>query len=214
MGRFITYDVVPSITYCTNDIQFPNTATTVWTFTGKAIGAAAADRMVIVSTWVIKPGGTSRTWTVTIGGTAATEIAGTNASTSSGGTADAEIRMFSATVASGTTANIVVTTSGSTTGCGIGVWSAYNLASTTRVAATAAESVSLPLTLSITVPAYGVACGFSESGSVQTWTGLVEDFDSFIAGLKHSGASISNTVGGSPFAITVDGRIANSASFR
>lgn len=217
MGRFITYDVVPSIAYCTNDIQFPNTATTVWTFTGKAIGTATTDRLVIVSTWVIKPGGTSRTWTVTIGGTAATEIAGTNASTSSGGTADSETRMFAATVPSGTTANIVVTTSASTTGCAIGIWSAYNLASTTPVAAVA--STTTPRNLSLNVSAAGVACGLSFHNVSSSWTGMTEDFDNVIAGLQHSGGSYTATTAQSPLSVTVTpssgiGGVGNAVSFR
>ena len=217
MGRFITYDVVPSIAYCTNDIQFPNVNTTVWTFTGKAIGTAAADRLVIVSTWVIKPGATTRTWTASIGGVSATEFAGAHVSTSTGASTDVEIRMFAATVASGTTANIVITTSGSTTGCAIGVWSAYNLASTTPVAAVA--SIAMPRALSLNVSAAGVACGLSFHNVSSTWTGMTEDFDNQIAGLQHSGASYTATSAQSPLSVTVTpssgtGGVGNAVSFR
>lgn len=187
----------PSRAYTANDGQFPGVDTTTFTFTSKAIGTADPTRLVIVGLSYIDTA--ARTATVTVGGTSATEIAACANRTTSGGSTEVEVRFFAVSVATGTTANIVVTISGAgARGCYIGVWAAYDLLSTTAVATSTSTSGTSSISLNLNVSDSGLVFGYTFFNAAVTWTGLTEDFDAAIAGLRHSGASYNAGAAESP----------------
>lgn len=92
------------------EVRTDNTQTTSKTFTAMDIGAASADRLVIVSITCSTSFTTAARWPtgVTIGGVTATQIAEYHDTATSGGSAS----IWCANVPSGTTADVVLTNSG------------------------------------------------------------------------------------------------------
>jgi hypothetical protein len=97
---------------------------------------------------------------------------------------------------SSTTGDIVVTTNGTATHCGIGVWAATNVNSVTPTftslnVAETAENVSVQAGGIIV----GIAGDFGGAASTHTWTGLTEDFDRVIEGNEDfTGASLASAI--------------------
>lgn len=218
MGIFaVVGGKLASIAYCTALGSGSVTATNTYMFTGASIGAAATGRLVIVAVSYVTVA--AATATCTIGGNAATEIAGCARRTASGASVEVQVRLYALTVNTGTTANIVLTTSSNATIFNIAVWAAYDVISTTPVDASNAWANGIStLTLSLNNSPGGVVCAYAvEPGSV-TWTGLTEDYDAIIGGtLWQSGASGAFTSGNTPLAISTTsstGAVGCAVSFR
>lgn len=153
-----------------------------------SIGTADPTRVVLVCFSTGQAGIVSAT--ATIASAPATPIQ-VNTAGSTGGSA-----MFLLAVPTGTTANVVVTWGASQTRHGMGVWSMYNLQSSTPT--NSAQSSANPLSMAVPVLAGGVIAGYAmgSSGTLRTWTwslgsaGAAENFDEIVAGtVGHSGAS-------------------------
>src|SRR3990167_5715602 len=168
------------------------TNATQYTFSNVAIGAASADRIVIVSASGGRAaGGTHTVSSLTIAGSAAVllkEVACGHLGTES-------ISLWALAVPTGTTANIVVTWNASMIDCGIGVWALTGAKST--VYATASDN-----TTGAGKPATTISClaggsiiaaaGMHSISDVCAWTGLTERFDEATESANgdfHSGAS-------------------------
>jgi hypothetical protein len=157
-------------------------------FASAAIGAAAADRLVIVGVCVSKGSGV---WSpnpissVTIGGNAATQV---GSQVLAEGTATSVVCLFALTVASGTTATIVVNMAATTTGAKIVIWNATGLSSTT--ASDTKGDNATPFTQSLTVPSLGFGVGIAGGESVTswTWTNMTERSDASASIWTASGA--------------------------
>ena len=206
-----------SIVYCDNAGQLtaPGTQSN-WVFAGTSIGAVASDRLVIVIAAYINTVSTAAT--CTIAGVAATEVTGCAIRSTAGGSTEVQVKMFTRVVSAGTTATIVVST-GTATGCFIGVWSAYDLLSTTATDTARDYAAGTSVSLNLNVDALGVACGYGLTPNAVTWTGLTEDVDAAVAGIRNSGASVASTAGATPLTVTVNtspgtGATMCAASFR
>jgi len=167
-------------------VQFTdNTASTsdltTYTFTDRAIGTAAATRVVIVGVGFFASGASVAS--MTIGGISAA-MQQAQVFTNGGD------EIWTAVVPTGTTATIVITFSSGANRCAIGVWSAYGTSGATKYdGANATGTVSS--TTAVDIPAGGVAVGFgySNSNTTSTWSGLTEDFDTTAESRNYTGAS-------------------------
>lgn len=119
-ASFTTDSAAPTLTYRTHAES--SSALTTYTFAAQAIGTASADRHVIVG--ICGTAGTRTVSSVTIGGVTASHVV-----TQQNGASTASI--YFANVPSGTTADVVVTWSAGQNSCGIGVWTATALSSST-----------------------------------------------------------------------------------
>jgi hypothetical protein len=154
-----------------------------YTFTDHDIGVANAARLVVVGVIVHDSGGSNGISSVTIGGSAATEVENTS---SGGDVAEARIAgIYTRVVAAGTTATIVVNCSNTATSCGVAVWSLYPSSSTAiySVSGSSGSSTGLTATNVTTVPG-GYVVGIhmhNNSNNVSwSWPGVdaeVEEFD-------------------------------------
>jgi hypothetical protein len=143
---------------------------TTYTFSGKTLGAAASDRIIVVGTF--STNAVKTVSAVTIGGVSAAQVV---AATNSGGE---QCALWQAAVPTGTTGDIVVTWSGAEVGCGIGVWRIVG--ATSAAHASSGVSGASPLSSTLDIPANGVAIAYSGAASsnrTAAWTGLTEGFD-------------------------------------
>jgi len=157
---------------------------TIYTFSGVALGAAAADRYIIAGVSGDSAGDTTIT-TVTIGGVAATELM-------DGSNSQANMGFFIAAVPTGTTGDVVVTFSGSKARAGCACWRATGLASPTPHATLQDTTLSgAVLSGTINVPSNGFVIAYDAcDGTITTtWVGVTEDFDEARDGTNryHSG---------------------------
>lgn len=156
---------------------------TVYTFSSQALGTAAANRQIVVVTCSANEGAGARTVSsLTVAGQSASSIitqAGTGGNTP-------HIALLIATVTSGTTGDVVVTWSGATLRCGIGVYAVYGAASVASDTASAEGSGTPTLALTTTVQAGGVLIGgYMGAGNnvgTVTWANLTEKYDEVIEG--------------------------------
>lgn len=174
-----------SVTFTASAVK---NASTPYTFASHALGTAATGRRIIIAV-AGSPSNTMIPSGVTVGGSAAALVTGTDIAAISAG-----ISIWIIQVNTGTTADIVVTFPTTTARCGIGVWAAYDLQSTTRTAADSTTG-STPLSRSIDVSAGGIVIGAAVSNSslrTHTWTNLTENYDQAVGGgggtTQHSGA--------------------------
>lgn len=185
-------------------------------FSSVPIGAAAADRHVIVAVST-NPGGTIST--VSVAGTSCTQVVvQTNISR------ELSLWISNLPVVSGTTATISVSYTGSPTGICVATWAATGLQSTSasetpHVTTTNAASVSC----NVTAGGFIIAAAFSVFGNgppLFTWSGVSEDFDGLYASnyAVMSGGALNSGAGGS-VSVSANASIANAfmmiaASFR
>jgi hypothetical protein len=175
------------------DSATDTTDATAYTFTAKAIGAAAADRFVIVAAGGSQAG-THTIASLTIGGISARQVV---TEEGNGGGENVRIAFWGAPVPTGATADIVVTFNAGMRRCGIGVWSVTGLRSLDPRAAITSQSSTASVDLPI-LPG-GFVIGYSQiwisaTASSFTWTGLTENFDAaWESNNTHSGALISST---------------------
>jgi hypothetical protein len=168
---------------------------TTYTFSSVAIGAAVANRRVVVG--VSARGGQSPLMTgVTCNGEAMTlveEIASTSSVSSYAG-------LYEIVEADGTDCEIVVTfAQAGQTHCSLNV---FTVANTNGVATDTIESIANPGSGSLTVPVNGCVIGLAMTGcSASTgswaWTNLTEDSDYIPASGNATSAASSNTAEGS-----------------
>lgn len=216
--RFAAGAATPTLTYVTTTEN--DTSLTTYTFTAVNTGTADATRKTIVAI----SGGDSATdfsiASVTVGGAAATEVID---SANTGSTVQTAIYIIDNP--SGTTANIVVTLSEAGNGCGIAVWAAYDLSSSTATdTATQFQSTAANIVLSLDISAGGVAVGIAstmDNASTGTWTGLTERAEEIVGADDHmfSPADTTSAGGAAPLTVGADWSLAAdsigvSASFR
>lgn len=168
-----------------------NSTLTVYTFVGVNIGAAHPSRRVIVAAEVPGPFGGTIT-SVTINGVATTSHV--QASAGTGIANDTIVDISSLKVPSGTTATIVVTVSGASSACEIGVHRLIN-ESMAAPYATMSDNALAGAVLSgtINIPDRGVLVAgalFLSATAGNSWTGVTEDYDQTpTANFQATGAS-------------------------
>ena len=161
---------------------------TTYTFSAQAIGAAAADRRVIVA--VHAHGNTGITISsATIGGVAADiSIQNRDASSVSG--------ILIALVPTGTTADVVVTFNAGKARAAIGVWSCTGLTSNT--ANSTATSLADPTTATLTTTNGGfciAAVTNNDQFSTLTWTNVTERYDAAVEAAMTASGADADTIG-------------------
>lgn len=142
---------------------------TTHTFTNRAIGAAPTGsdtRLVVVCVGANTTGSIS---SVTIGGNAATLVAGTIDHNG-----QVECGIYALSVASGTTATIVVSTSTATVG--IAVFRVIN-AQLTPYATTSDTADPISMSLNTVSGGYAIACAVNRNRGSNTWTNITETSD-------------------------------------
>lgn len=174
-----------------------------YTFSGAALGTAAATRRIVVAVGVANSTPPTVTALTVAGVSAASPVAQLGAA----GAFRVSSSIWIADVPTGTTGDIVITLSGASFRCGIGVWAVYDLASSTATAT--GSSTSSTASENVNVSAGGVLIGYScsfTSGSARsyTWVGPTEDFDVAFDSNNHSnsGASAAYASAQSPLAIS------------
>lgn len=165
---------------------------TVYTFAAVDIGAADADRLVVVGTGLLDNNGANIVSGVTVGGVTATMVVENHHGTK-------DTYFWQANVPTGTTADIIVTASPDANGMGIGVAVLYD------VNHTAYDSVANTTgTATVNAKAGGIVLGYGVT-STGEWTGLAEDFDQLVGidgGQYHSGAHKFFDADTTAFAVT------------
>jgi uncharacterized protein YbaA (DUF1428 family) len=186
---------VASIAYTATAVS--TASATVYTFSSQALGTAASDRLIVVSS----DNYDGTTSGITVAGVTAAAVVQASGTNSRAG-------LWQAAVPSGTTGDIVVTLGAGNDRQGIGVWAIYGANSSASDTATDADS-SDPLTVSMDCPANGVMIGVGAAHTTGTkgysWTNLTENFDAVIrASTQHTGASASFEAAQSGLTITCD----------
>lgn len=145
---------------------------TNYTFSGMALGAAAADRRIAVAA-VSRASGNRPITGIDIAGIGGTQIVN-DRNSSGGNTTNAAI--FIAHVPSGTSGNIVVSHSASQLRCAITV---YRLTGTAGTSPSNGFSAANNPSVSLDVPAGGaaLAISYTQANTTATWSGLTKDTD-------------------------------------
>ncbi len=146
----------PGISYIGSADSGASSATSSKTFTGVSIGAADANRTVIVCIAACLPGagGTNDTFSsVTIGGISATKRV-----VATGGDF-LKLAIYTATVTSGTTADIVVTFTENHDDCVVFVYRGVGLSTFTPTATASGSNNANPRNANLTTPAGGSVVG-------------------------------------------------------
>lgn len=160
-----------------------------YTFSSQSLGADTANRTIIVAATVRAASTGVGFGTVTVGGAGATEqfeyqVNDDGASVAIG---------FWTSDPSGTTGDVFVDINLTALRCGIGVWRATDLLSTTAHDTGSVAGTTSPVSTTLDIPAGGVAVGmgWGNQTDAHAWTaGLTEDFDTaFAEGNRVSGAS-------------------------
>lgn len=186
----------PSVTW--TDAEASNTILGTHTFTAVAIGTAGTRHII----FPVITGATVTSCSATVNGSAATAISGATLNGSAW-----DVRMFIASVPTGTTADIVVTISPSST-CFITAFAAYDLTSAASFD-TATDQGTDPLTLSLNIPANGIAVAMSfvnDSPNSWTWTGMTERADAIYTStsLSYTAATYVSGVAVTPLSVTAN----------
>jgi hypothetical protein len=166
------------------------------TFSGVALGVAAADRRIIVVASVSTSTSSSSISGVTVGGQTGVQLV-------AGDNNNRFCSIFTALVPTGTTGDIVVSISAQTGETwGIGV---FRLTGAAEAATDTAVSAADPSVLTIDCPAGGVIIGgaFSAGVSAWTWAEITEAYDENAEGtIYHSGAFDKFAVAQTNLAVT------------
>lgn len=179
-----------------------NSGTTNNNFAGVSFGTvppAGEKRYIAVASQCIDASESRTINSVTIGGVAATEIIGRDATTSPGG-------VWIAEVPTGTSGTVSITMSGDTNSVYAAVARIMNPENPLGSDAAALTHTSGVLDLSLNVPPGGaaIAVAQSQNASTTTWVGLSEreDFDAGTNDYVTAAASELIAAGGSPHTIT------------
>lgn len=159
-------------------------------FTGMTIGAAptGGETRHVVAAIGIMHGGSGTIDSVTIGGVSATLVVGINNNPSQGAAA----ALYIAAVPTGTTATVVVSFT-SAVCIGAATFILRNRTTTTATSSSTAEDPSLNLNIAGGGAAIGVS--MVRDGTVSTWTGLTEQFDTDIRSNEWFSAASGGTPG-------------------
>jgi len=162
------------------DSAVDTTDATTYTFTSRAIGSAAANRIVLAAIFVRgSPSGSFRTFSsVTIGGVTATAITGTDLVFTNANWG--RFGLFYAAVPTGTTATVVVTMSGaSSQRAAIVLFAGYGISTTVPAVTTVTNSLSMTLNVASAEGGTLIAMAANCDGpsSTVTWTGADTVFD-------------------------------------
>jgi hypothetical protein len=181
----------PSISFRASNTS--GTDGTSFTFAGTDIGAAAANRHVIVGISGLTDGLADTTLdSCTVGGISATQQV--EQKNGDGGHAWISI----AKVTTGTTADIVFTTAATIARVGIIVWAAYDLLSATARATVGSSGTPAVLDANVLAGDIIVACAFTNAAATMTWTGLTERYDTTIEGAYVGGADHTAIISETP----------------
>ena len=163
---------------------------TTYTFTGKSLGVAAADRFIAVAITGRSTNGARLLSNVVINSvTAAVASDGTtNAFREQGfGTTRSHSAIYIAAVPTGATGDIVVTWDGQNAACSVEVYRMTGIVSATctDVAENGTGTASNELFVNCTVNDGGIAigvCSVASGGQTNTWTNITEDIDKEMVG--------------------------------
>jgi hypothetical protein len=164
-----------------NSIAFLQTAAdttdaSTYTFSAQNLGAAAADRYIIVTVHIRKAGATLAVSSVTIGGVAATIVNQDYYATPNVNC----VAIAIAKVPSGTTGDIVVVADSTVLRCAIGVWRATGLLSASAYSTGVSKQTAPSTTMNVP---FGFAIGVGQSANASatcTWGGLTERYDTLV----------------------------------
>lgn len=170
-----------------------STGGTTVTFTGRAVGAAATGRIVVVEVLWTQSASAKTISSATIGGVTATVLL--NGSTI-GSASSGSMGLIYAVVPTGTTADVAITMSASVSGMAIAIHSIYDAASPTPVYSNAVQTTASGDTISDTLSYSGTAfcvamASYAVTAKSTVWTNATEDFDdnSFDGVFSYSAAS-------------------------
>lgn len=186
---------IQSVAFTDSAIDLTDSVST-YTFTSKAIGAAATNRVVVVCMMSLATSNNSFTGG-TIGGVTATLVGSITGTASN----DCITGMMYAVVPTGTTATVVVNLSSSTGQfrCQIAVYALNNLSSSTPVASQTTTTNNSAMSLSPGTGVIGVGASTDQfsSNPTYTWTNLTKDLDTAGEGAneRYSSASAYNASG-------------------
>lgn len=187
-----------TISYAFTDSELQEgVLTTSWTFAGKAIGTATADRFVLA---LAQPSSVANVVTaVTVGGVSAVAVANTTG------------RFWMASVPSGTTATTVITTSSNQNCVAVGLYAIYGQLNQVPLDIQAAAGTGT-VSVNLNVESGGIAVCYGLTSAVttppdQTWTGVTENYDrqgtAAVSKTAHSGASGGVYTSGQSLSITL-----------
>lgn len=162
---------------------------TTYTFSSESLGAADANRYIIVGVVARKGGTTGCSITsVTIGGVSATEIldqANTDSNCDVAG-------LYIANVPTGTTGDVVVTFGETMVRSAIGLWRAVNIDSPTPTDFSASTASDPTYNIDVSAGGFAVGMCISNSNSSATWSGVTENFDGTVESfITYTGGSSS-----------------------
>lgn len=173
---------------------------TTYTFSGRALGTAAANRKIIVGILNEDQNNLSTTPTsVTVAGVAASLVVFTTQS----GAVPSGAHIYQADVPAGTTGDIEIVWSDSRLGNTIGLWAVYGASASAHDTDTSTAS---PPSVTLTIPAGGVAVGvvYTAGGTATyTWTNLTENFDATHEGTGTASGASAAFASGQNATITV-----------
>jgi len=156
-----------------------------FSFSATSLGQVSQSRIVVVGVSArMSSGGAAGVTSLTIGGTAATQLVQT-ADTTTGIVAG----LYALQVPSGETATIAAGLSGTALACNISVWAVDGARSSTPF--TTGSSTSDPGAVSLTFPAYStvLAVGGSDNAPPNTtWSNATKRFDGAAGGVTHAAA--------------------------
>ncbi len=160
-------------------------------FTGMTIGAAptGGETRHVVAVIGLMHNSAGTIDSVTIGGVSATLVVGATSGALSNG---ASVAIYIAAVPTGTTATVDVTMTGGTS-LGAATFILRNRTTTTATNSSNAQSPSLNLNIAAGRAAIGVS--MVRDGTVSTWTGLTEHFDTDIRSDEWFSAASGGTPG-------------------
>lgn len=160
-----------------------------YTFTGRSIGAAAGDRVVIVAVSTARSSaiGARTINSVTLTGNAMTP---TNTPLQLG--SQVTMGLFYLAFPTGTTADIVVTLSNSNAGCAIDVWSMTGQSSNTPFDAPLGGSASVAVDIDDGGCLAAVGGGCAGTLGDMAWTGATETSDTTIGGVYRQTAAAAS----------------------
>ena len=176
---------------------------TVFTFSGRALGTASADRIILVGTYGNRSSAGARSVsTLTANGTSLSLVKDW------GGASANTMEVWGGVVATGATGDVVVTfAGGDMVSCGIMVAAIHGANST--VYATASDAAGDPLSVGVNVTAGGVVFAYAANVNIAesfVWTNATEKFDEAVqvATVYHSGATDNYASAQTPITVTAD----------
>ena len=195
--------VPPSLVYVTS--VGLDTNLTTYTFSAASMGTEGATRKIIIGVGAEDALTGFTINSVTVGGVAAASVVTTSADTGS----LVQSGLFIVDLPTGATADVVVTLSEACTSCGIAIWAAYDLTSSTPAAtASQFQTSSANIVLSMNVLVGDLIVGVStneQSSNAATWAGLTEDAETVMgAEAEISAASHTAIAAATPLTIGCD----------